>query len=315
MINRTLVRTKVVQTLYAYFEDNEKTPATARKELLGLFADTYSLYMILLAFANELTNYAEEQIHEAKTRAAILHKTYTPNYKFVNSPVARHLFNNARLRNYLNEQHLSWDTGMEAVQSVYKQLQDSPFYIEYMLNNAPTYEDDKALWRKIYAALLPGNEALQTALEEMEVTLDKQGWATDADLILTYVVKTVKRFKEERGDEQELLDMFDTEEELSFAKDLLQHSITHADEYRTMINATLQNWDASRLARMDTVIMITALAEILNFNEIALEVSMNEYIEIAKEYSSDKSYIFINGVLDKVTTQLRRQNRLFKVVR
>lgn len=315
MINRTLVRTKVVQTLYAYFEDNEKTPATARKELLGMFADTYSLYMILLAFANELTNYAEEQIHEAKTRAAILHKAYTPNYRFVNSPVARQLFNNARLRNYLNEQHLSWDTGMEAVRSVYKQLQDSPFYIEYMLGDAPSYEDDKALWRKIYATLLPENEALQAALEEMEVTLDKQGWTTDADLILTYIVKTVKRFKEERGDEQELLEMFDTEEELSFAKDLLQHSITHSDEYRTMINATLQNWDASRLARMDTVIMIAALAEILNFNEIALEVSMNEYIEIAKEYSSDKSYIFINGVLDKITTQLRQQNRLFKVVR
>lgn len=315
MINRTLVRTKVVQTLYACSEDNEKTPATARKELLGMFADTYSLYMILLAFANELTNYAEEQIHEAKNRAAILHKAYTPDYKFVNSPVARQLFNNPRLRNYLSAQHLSWDTGMDAVGSVYKQLLSSPFYTEYMLKEAPTYEDDKTLWRKIYATLLPENEALHAALDEMEVTLDKQGWTTDADIVLTYIVKTVKRFREERGDEQELLEMFDTEEELAFAKDLLQHSLTHGDEYRAMINATLQNWDASRLARMDTVIMTAALAEILNFNEIALEVSMNEYIEIAKEYSSDKSYIFINGILDKITTQLRQENRLFKVVR
>ena len=109
MINRTLVRTRVIQTLFAFYKDGEKSSLTARKELLKSFSDTYSLYMLMLAFAEELIRCAEEHIEENKTRAAITHQAYTPNRKFVNSIVAQQLFNNARLRNYLNEQHLYWD--------------------------------------------------------------------------------------------------------------------------------------------------------------------------------------------------------------
>ena len=313
MINRTLVRTKVVQTLFAYYKDGEKTPLMARKELLKSFSDTYSLYMMLLAFACELTDYAAEQIREAKTRAAVTHTHYEPNYRFVNNRIAQQLFNNRRLRNYMDEQHLRWDTGMNAVHAFYKQLTDSDVYKEFMsAPNEPTYEDEKTLWRKIYT-MLPNFEDLYVALEDMEVALDQCNWTTDADVILTYVVKTIKRFKEERGDDQELLEMFDTEAELNFGKDLLQLTIEHADEYKTLIEKALQNWNAERLAFMDTVILMTALTEILGFNDIALEVSMNEYIEIAKEYSGEKSYIFINGVLDRVVSDLKKENALFKV--
>lgn len=315
MINRTLVRTKVVQTLFAYYKDGEKTSLTARKELLNSFSDTYSLYMLMLAFADELTTFAEEQMQINKERAAIMHQAYTPNRRFINNRISQQLFNNRRLRTYLEDQKLCWDAGLSAIPAIYKQLIDSPFYIEYMAIESPTYEDDKQLWRKIYANLLMENEHLLAALEELEVTLDHQGWTTDIDLVLTYVIKTIKRFKEENGDEQILLEMFDSEQELNFAKDLLSTAIENADEFRALIASAVKNWESERIAYMDSIILIAALAEITQFNNIALEISMNEYIELAKEYSGNKSYGFINGVLNKIVQTLQQENKLFKTKR
>lgn len=315
MINRTLVRTKVLQTLFAYYKDGDKTPLTARKELLSSFSSTYSLYMIMLAFADELVTYAEEQIAENKQRAAITHQEYVPNYRFVRNRLSRDLFNNRRLRNYMEENHLRWDTGMNGVIAIYKQLLQTPFYQEYMQIEAPTYEDEKMLWRKIYGTLLIGNENLYAALEEMEVALDHHSWTTDIDQILTYIVKTIKLFKEEYGEEQPLLEMFDSEEELTFAKDLLRLTIEHAEEYKELIAKSLRNWDADRVAYMDQIILLVAISEITNFSNIALEVSMNEYIELSKEYSSDKSYQFVNGVLNNVVKELQKENILFKVIK
>ncbi len=315
MINRTLVRTKVLQTLFAYYKDGDKTPLTARKELLNSFASTYSLYMVMLAFADELVTYADEQIAENKQRAAVTHQEYLPNYRFVHNRVSQCLFNNRRLRNFVDDNHLRWDTGMNAISAIYKQLIQTTFYQEYMQLEAPTFEDDKALWRKIYGKLLINNEDLQTALEEMEVALDHQGWTTDMDQILTYVVKTIKQFKEEYGDDQPLLEMFASEDELIFAKDLLRLTIENAEEYKQLIAKSLRNWDAERVAYMDQIILLVAISEIVNFNDIALEVSMNEYIELSKEYSSDKSYQFINGVLNNVVKELKQNNILFKAIK
>ena len=314
MINRTLVRTKVVQTLFAHYKGSDHTSLSARKTLLNKFSSTYSLYMMMLSFADELTTYAEEQIAENQRRATVLHQTYNANRNFVNNRIAQQLFNNRRLRNYMENEHLRWDVGMSAVESTYKLLIDTPFYKEFMELEAPTYEDEKTLWRKIYGTLLLESEELTSALEEMEVALDHEGWTTDIDMVITYVIKTIKRFKASDGDELPLLDMFGSEEELTFAKDLLHWSIEQSEENKSLIAKSLQNWEADRVAYMDQIILLVALAEIRNCNEIALEISMNEYIEIAKEYSSDKSYVFINGVLNRIVNDLRADNQLFKVI-
>lgn len=315
MINRTLVRTKVVQTLFAHYKGSDHTSLSARKTLLNKFSSTYSLYMMMLSFADELTTYAEEQIAENQRRATVLHQTYNANRNFVNNRIAQQLFNNRRLRNYMENEHLRWDVGMSAVEYTYKMLIDNPFYKEFMELEAPTYEDEKTLWRKIYGTLLLESEELTSALEEMEVALDHEGWTTDIDMVITYVIKTIKRFKASDGDELPLLDMFGSEEELTFAKDLLHWSIEQSEENKSLIAKSLQNWEADRVAYMDQIILLVALAEIRNCNEIALEISMNEYIEIAKEYSSDKSYVFINGVLNRIVNDLRADNQLFKVIR
>ena len=315
MINRTLVRTKVVQTLFASYSGSDHTSLSARKTLLNKFSSTYSLYMMMLSFADELTTYAEAQISENQRRAAVLHQTYNANRNFVNNRIAQQLFNNRHLRNYMENEHLHWDVGMSAIESTYKKLLDAPFYKEYMGLDSPSYEDEKALWRKIYGSLLLDSEELNSALEEMEVALDHEGWTTDIDMVITYVIKTIKRFKEEYRDDLPLLEMFASEEELTFAKDLLHWSMEQSDENKSLIAKSLENWEADRVAYMDQIILLVALAEIRNCNEIALEISMNEYIEIAKEYSSDKSYVFINGVLNRIVNDLRAANKLFKVKR
>ena len=235
MINRTLVRTKVVQTLFAHYKGSDHTSLSARKTLLNKFSSTYSLYMMMLSFADELTTYAEEQIAENQRRATVLHQTYNANRNFVNNRIAQQLFNNRRLRNYMENEHLRWDVGMSAVEYTYKMLIDSPFYKEFMELEAPTYEDEKTLWRKIYGTLLLESEELTSALEEMEVALDHEGWTTDIDMVITYVIKTIKRFKASDGDELPLLDMFGSEEELTFAKDLLHWSIEQSEENKSFI--------------------------------------------------------------------------------
>lgn len=315
MINRTLVRTKVVQTLFAQQKSNDQTQLTARKTLLNKFSSTYSLYMMMLSFADELTTYAEEQIAENQRRATVLHQTYEANRNFVNNRVAQQIFNNRRLRNYLENEHLTWDVGMSAVEATYKSMVEAPFYKEFMALEVPTYEDEKVLWRKVYSNLLLESEALESALEEMEVALDQEGWTVDMDMVITYVVKTIKRFKEDDRDELPLLDMFSSEDELTFAKNLMQWSIEQIEENKVLVAKSLQNWDANRVAYMDQIILLVALAEIRNSNDIALEISMNEYIEIAKEYSSDKSYVFVNGVLNRIVNDLKSENQLFKLIK
>lgn len=310
-----MVRTRVVQTLFAYYKNQGKTPISARKELLCSFSGTYSLYMMLLSFVNELTLFAEQQIEEDIRKAKITHKPFTPNRRFVENRFAKQIFENRRLRNYISEQKLSWDTGMSAICSIYKQLLTSQVYKDYMNAAECTYEDDKRIWRRIIEHMLPESESVVSALEEMEVQLDQQNWTTDLDVVATYVAKTIKTFHEDSTPEHPLLEMFDKEEELKFATSLLEQAIEHREEYNVLIEQHLRNWEADRVAYMDTIILQTALAEILNFPDIALEVSLNEYLELAKEYSSEKSHIFINGILDVILKSVREKEGLMKVLR
>ncbi len=312
MINRTMVRTRVIQTLFAYYNNPGKTTLTVRKELDKSFADTYDLYFTLLDFVNELTAYAQKQLEEQIVRAKATHSDWTPNRRLVQNRLAQQLFDNRALRARTAEQHLSWDSGMTAVSDVYRRLVESDFYREYMEADQCTYEDDKRIWRRIFQNLLANSDALTEALDEMEVVLDKSNWTTDADIVVSYVIKTLKRFNADSTPETPLLEMFDSEEELQFGHKLLEQALSGHEQYEKMINDHLKGWDADRIAGMDRIIIETALAEIFAFDEIALTVSMNEYIELAKEYSGDKSYMFINGILTEILREMRNDGTFVK---
>ena len=314
MINRNMVRTKVVQTLYAYYKDGEKTPLKARHELLKSYSDTYSLYAMLLDFVNELTRYAREQNEEAAARAKVTHSTFRPNTRFQENKFAAQMFENKALRHIMENEHLEWDAGLSAVAGIYKQMLDSAFYKDYLALKECTYEDDKKVWRRIYTELMSESETMQSALDELELVLDRQNWTTDADLVISYIIKTIKRFQPENGADQELLPMFEKEDELDFGTELLHQAISHKDEYEKMVFSHLKNWDPDRVAFMDKIILQAALAEIISFPNIALEVSINEYLEIAKEYSGDKSHLFINGILDEILREMKRNDALPKAM-
>ncbi len=314
MINRTLVRTKVVQTLFSFYTEGGKTALTAEKELLHSFSDTYSLYFLLLDLVQEFTNLAQEKIDESAERAQILHEDFNANPRFVNNLFAEQLFENRALRNYLSEQKLSWDVAHESLAILYKQIVASEAYEEYMTAPISSYETDKGIWRKLFCNVLAGNEQLEVALEELEIALDGKNWATDMDVVMSYIIKTIKRFTMDNGADQPLLEMFDSEDELNFAKKLLRTAIEHADEYTEMITGKLRNWDAERIAYMDRIILITALAELMNFPDIAIQVTLNEYIDIAREYSTENSPQFINGILEEILRDLKAENKLLKAV-
>ncbi len=312
MINRTMVRTRVVQTMFAYYQDPDKTFLSARKELNKRFADTYDLYFLLLDFINELTAYAQHMLEDQQARARATHMPFTPNRRFVQNRLAQQIFDNNALRRRMQEQQLSWESSLQAISDVYKRLVESEFYKEYMQAQECTYEDDKRLWRQIFQYLMAGNETFYDALDEMEVVLDKTNWVTDADIVISYVIKTIKRFKGNSMPDMPLLEMFDNEEELRFAERLLEQTIQGHDQYEQQINSHLKGWDADRIAYMDRIILEVALAEITSFEEIALTISLNEYIEIAKEYSGDKNYMFINGILTEILRDMKHEGKLFK---
>ena len=307
-----MVRTRVVQTLFAYYKDSDKTVTSARSELRKSFADTYDLYFMMLDFINELTAYAQTQLEDQTARARATHSSWKPNKRFVQNRLAQQVFDNRALRARMAEQHLAWDSGMAAVSDVYRRLTESDFYRNYMDAETCTYEDDKRIWRQVFQYLLSDNEPLRDALDEMEVVLDKSNWTVDADVIISYVIKTIKRFKEDSTPETPLLEMFDSEEELQFAVALLEKTIAGHEHYEQLVNSHLKGWDADRIAYMDRIILEVALAEILEFEEIPMTISLNEYIELAKEYSGDKSYMFINGILTEILRDLKNEGSFFK---
>ena len=303
----------MLQTLFAYYKDGEQTPLMAKKELLKSFSNVYSLYMLLLDFVNEMTSQSEARIEQEEERAKVLHETYQPQLNFSHNKFAQQIFNNRQLRGYLHENGLSWDVAHESLRLLYKQISNADFFQEYQQLAEPTYEDDKQVWRRIFVDVLPDNVELETALDELEVGLDGSGWAVDANVVISYIVKTIKRFRETSTSDQPLLEMFDSEDELTFAKELLQKAIENRDTYMELIEHQLKNWDLSRVAYMDIIILQVALAEIIEFPSIALQVSLNEYLELSKEYSTDKSYAFINGVLEGVVDELKAENKLIKI--
>ncbi|HCS87133.1 MAG TPA: transcription antitermination factor NusB [Bacteroidales bacterium] len=340
LINRTLVRIKVLQVVFAYYqnegeglpesgEDGTKQKAQtlcdARKQLEKSYEDTYNLYLLLLDLVYELTRYAQQRMEDAQERAKIMHTPFEANWRFANNRFAQQLFENKTLRSAIEERRLGWDAAHESLGTLYKQIADSSFYEEYMSKEDCSYDDDKAIWRKIFNNLLTDNTEMENALEELEIALDGRDWTVEADMVISYVVKTIKRFKEDNGANQLLLEMFQEDKnawagtgnknkECKFGERLLDSVVKNSEEYENLIVSCLKNWDKERLSYMDMIILKVALAEITTFPDIMLQVSMNEYIDIAKEYSSENSPMFINGILEEAVATLKRENKLLKAV-
>ena len=307
MINRVLIRLKIVQIVYAYYQNGGKNLDTAEKELFFSLSKAYDLYNYLLLLMVEVTKQANKRLNAAKNKLVPTKEELFPNTKFVENRFIAQLEVNKQLLEFSNNQKKTWENEADFVKTLCDKILESDIYKEYMASETSSYEEDREVWRKLYKNIIFNNIELDQVLEDQSLY-----WNDDKEIVDTFVLKTIKRFDEKNGAKQELLPEFKDEEDQDFARRLFRRTILNADYYRHLISENTKNWELDRIAFMDVIIMQTALAEILSFPNIPVSVSLNEYVEIAKLYSTSKSGSFINGTLDGIVNQLKKEGKLTK---
>lgn len=306
MINRKLIRVKIVQLTYAYYQNGHHNMDTAEKELLFSLSKAYDLYNYLLGLIVAITQEERRRVDIA-TRRAEREGTETPSQRFAFNKFATQLEENKQLNLFMEDKKMSWENDVEAVRKLCDQIERSPLYQEYMMSDAEDYETDRELWRRIYRTLIQGNVDLDAILEEKSLY-----WNDDKEIVDTFVLKTIKRFDPANKADQELLPEYDDTEDREYALKLFRSTILNADTYQRYMSETSRNWNFSRLAYMDVVLMQIAIAEMLTFPNIPISVTINEYVDLAKLYSTPKSGGYINGMLDAIARHLVDTGRLLK---
>lgn len=307
MINRELIRIKVVQLVYAFYNNEGKTKENAEKEFLFSLDKAYELYHVLLMLMVSVTHIARRTVEMQMSRARRLHEQSVIPTKFINNLFIDQLSKNVQLRSFQNKEGEFWAEEEEFLRHLYKEITEQEYYQEYIRKPGNDFEEDREIWRKIYRSLLCNNEELDDILEERSLY-----WNDDKAIIDTFVLKTIRRFEMQNGQMQQFLPEFKDDDDLDFAKTLFRTVIDNEERFRELIKEQTRNWDMERIAFMDLVIMQTALAEITSFPEIPLRVSINEYVEIGKMYSTPRSGSYINGMLDTIAKRLIAEHKIEK---
>ncbi len=304
MINRELIRTKIVQLTYAYYQNGDRHIDKAEQELLFSLSKAYHLYHHLMALIVAVLREARRRHGEECARAAA-EGAPVPSDRFICNAFALQLESNRQLCEVEEGLNHTWDE--DFVKRLHDLVTQSATYREYMAEDGTSYEADRELWRKLYKDLIMENDDLDALLEEKSLY-----WNDDKGVVDTFVIKTIKRFDPANGDRQELLPEYKDEEDRNFATRLFRASILNADRYRRLMGEASRNWDFSRMALMDVVIMQIALAEMTTFPNIPVSVTINEYVNLARTYSTPRSASYINGMLDTIARHLIEEGSLLK---
>ena len=307
MINRELIRLKVVQITYSFLQNRNKTPEAAEKELLFSLSKAYDLYNSMLLLMIEINRMAIRTLEMRQNRLNRLGDRTKLSTKFVDNRFMLQLESNKQLKEFRDNQKYSWSDEETFVRNLYMKIEESDFYKEYMNSEESSYAEDHEIWRKIYRNLICNNEELDNILEDISIY-----WNDDKVVVDTFVLKTINRFTEQSDGSQSLLPEFRDNSDQEFATRLMHRALANAEYYQDLIGSTTRRWELNRIALMDRVILQVALAEIISFPNIPINVSLNEYIEIAKMYSTPKSARYINGTLDTIVKRLQEENKLVK---
>ena len=310
MISRRLLRIKVLQVLYAYYTAEQKDLHASEKELHFSINKSFELYNYLLLLIRDIASYAESRIEIAGNKRIPTFEDLNPNKRFVNNRLIIQLTENIQLNKYLNNNRISWVKHPELIKELYGLVVESPEYISYMAAEECSYADDKKLIGKIYSDIILSNESFSQVLEEQSIY-----WNDDLEYVISMVLKTVKRFAETDGSEKNLLELYKNKEDRDFVVDLFRKSVGKRKDCLELIESTASNWDLERIASMDIIIMQLAITELLEFPSIPTKVTLNEYLDLSKYYSTEKSNNFINGVLDKILTHLKEKELIRKTGR
>ncbi len=312
MLTRRHIRVKVMQCIYALVQSKDDSLQKQEKFLRVSIDNMYVLYLLILSLLAELHRLAEKHVnHASKKYVATEEDTYPDPRKFVKNRLLLQLVNNEALKSELSDRKLdNWYLNDEYVKIIHKAIVTSDIYKEYMLSGDDSYSDDRKLVIQLFKEIIAPNEKIYDYFED-----DKLTWVDDFPIVNTFLVKRLKKAKPDSGDRFFLPTLLKDQQDMDFANDLLTKTLLNDAKWEKEIEGKTPNWDNDRIAEIDSIILKMAICELLNFPSIPEKVTLNEYLEIAKEYSTPKSSIFINGVLDKLAKEYKTDGRLQKIGR
>ncbi len=313
MLNRRQLRIKVLQVLYAHYQSGNDDLYKTKKHLLKSIDQMYDLYLYLLLTFPELKIRAEKRIEENKKKILPNEEDLNPNPKFIENRIIKVIENQPTLRSEAENRKVNWrgDEKQELFRKMFHAIRESETFFEFMNNEENSFEDDKEFMIQLFKNEIANYPGLYDFFEEKSVD-----WLDDIDLMCSMVIKTIKKFKEGEDVENQILPLYKPDDdEKEFIEQLLFASVKNEKEHLALIDELTQNWELERIAKIDVLLMQMAIAELQEFKTIPEKVTLNEYIEISKFYSTPKSGVFINGVLDKAIAKLKKEGKIKKVGR
>lgn len=293
--------------LYAYFRAEDKSINKFENELFYSIDKFYELYYYLLILINDVKDYFESRIELAKQKHIKTDEDLNPNTKFIDNRVIKLIENNDGLNRYIKEKKLNWNNNNELLKNLYNEIKNSKDYNEYMNNNDDSFSKDKNYIINIYKDIFQNSDLLYQILEDLSIY-----WNDDIEFVLSMIIQTLQRLNEGDNEYKFIRSLYKNNEDREFVKQLFRKTIINHEETKIIIEKNAKNWDAERIALIDFLIMEMAITEITEFSSIPINVSFNEYIEIVKFYSTRKSGVFINGILDKIIKELKKDNKIEK---
>jgi len=316
MLNRRYLRTKVMQALYAFFQSDDDRMDIAERNLIKSIDKLYELYIYQLSLLVELVDFAKRRLEENKLKHIPSAEDLNPNLRFVENKFIKQLENNKNFQLHVNQLKINWSEDQDMFRSIYMKVIESKAFNDYLNSTETSYAADKKIVISILRKFIISDEALQNYFEDKNIY-----WADDYLTVSMMVLKTIDSFKETDGELFALPELYKNEDrnnaddDKNFVIDLFRKTIINADKYEKLISEKTTNWEVERIAIVDNILIKMALVELLEFPSIPIKVSLNEYIEISKGYSSDKSKVFINGVLDKLIDDLKADKSIKKIGR
>jgi N utilization substance protein B len=301
-----------MQCIYALVQSKDDSLQKQEKFLRVSIENMYVLYILILSLLAELHRLAEKHVsHASKKYVATEEDKYPNPQKFVKNRLLLQLVNNEALKNEISKRKLdNWYLNDEYVKIIHKEILASDIYKEYMFNGEDDYTDDRNVIIQLFKEIIAPNEKIYDYFED-----DKLTWVDDFPIVNTFLVKRLKKAKPDSGDRFFLPALLKDQQDMDFANDLLTKTLLNDAKWEKEIEGKTPNWDNDRIAEIDSIVLKMAICELLNFPSIPEKVTLNEYLEIAKEYSTPKSSIFINGVLDKLAKEYKSDGRLQKIGR
>lgn len=312
MLTRRHIRVKVMQGIYALTQSHSDSLEKQEKFLKVSIENMYSLYLLSLGLMIEVQNMAKDQVKlSSKKYLANATDVYPNKEKFVNNELLLQLSNNGPLKDELERRKLNnWYLNEEYVKIIYREIVASDSYQKYMSTPTSSYQEDKELIIDLFRNVIAPNEKVYDYFED-----DKLTWVDDIPIVNTFILKQLKKVTADKANTYFLPQLVQDEDDLDFAKKLLVKTLLNNEVLVKEIEGKTPNWDKDRIADVDAILLKMAICELLNFPSIPERVTINEYLEIAKEYSTPKSSIFINGILDNLVKEYKAEGKLKKVGR